>query len=155
MEEKPNEEKSEKISNKEKNEKRTPEGENGERTAEECELSPEEILERAKKENEKLGDERQRGRMQWGNYAGFLATTLACVIVMLVTTFVNGEVPIGLMAILFTGIAAQNIAQACVYRACVSGKKVRVASAVCAALITVGAAIYWALWILELCGVSI
>ncbi len=150
MEEKPNEEKSEKISNKEKNEKRTPEGENGERTAEECELSPEEILERAKKENEKLGDERQRGRMQWGNYAGFLATTLACVIVMLVTTFVNGEVPIGLMAILFTGIAAQNIAQACVYR-----NKMHVVSAVCAALITAGAAIYWVLWILELCGVSI
>ena len=113
-------------------------------------LSPEEILERAKKENEKLGDERQRGRMLWGNYAGFLATTLAYVIVMLVTTFVNGEVPIGLMAILFTGIAAQNIAQACV-----SGKKVRAVSAVCAALITIGAAIYWVLWILELCGVSI
>ena len=113
-------------------------------------LSAEEILERAKKENEKLGDERQRGRMQWGNYAGFLATTLACVIVMLVTTFVNGEVPMGLMAILFTGIAAQNIAQACVSR-----KKVRTVSAVCAALITIGAAIYWVLWILELCGVSI
>ena len=113
-------------------------------------LSPEEILERAKKENEKLGDERQRGRMLLGNYAGFLATTLACVIVMLVTTFINGVVPTGIMAILFTGIAAQNIAQACV-----SGKKVRVVSAVCAALITVGATIYWVLWILELCGVSI
>ena len=124
--------------------------EHEEKTPEEGELTPEEILERAKKENEKLGDERQRGRLLWGNYAGFLATTLACVIVMLVTTFVNGEVPIGLIAILFTGIAAQNIAQACVSR-----KKVRAVSAVCAALITVGAAIYWALWILELCGVSI
>ena len=113
-------------------------------------LSSEEILERAKKENEKLGDERQRGRMLWGNYAGFLATTLACVIVMLAMTFVNGVVPTGIMAILFTGIAAQNIAQACV-----SGKKVRTVSAVCAALITVGALIYWVLWILELCGVSI
>ena len=129
--------------------------ENEEKTPEKCELSAEEILERAKRENEKLGDERQRGRLLWGNYAGFIATTLACVIVMLVTTFVNGEVPTGIMAILFTGIAAQNIAQACVYRACVSGKKVRVASAVCAALITIGAAIYWVLWILELCGVSI
>ncbi len=113
-------------------------------------LTAEEILARAKKENEKLGDERQRGRMLWGNYAGFLATTLACVIVMLVTTFVSGTVPTGLMAILFTGIAAQNIAQACVCR-----RKVRVVSAVCAALITLGAAIYWVLWILELCGVSI
>ena len=131
-------------------EENQPTKENEEKTPEESELSPEEILERAKKENEKLGDERQRGRMQWGNYAGFLATTLACVIVMLVTTFVNGEVPMGLMAILFTGIAAQNIAQACV-----SGKKVRTVSAVCAALITVGALIYWVLWILELCGVSI
>ena len=113
-------------------------------------LSSEEILERAKKENEKLGDERQRGRLQWGNYAGFFATTFACVIVMLVMTFVNGKVPTGIMAILFTGIAVQNIVQACVYR-----KKVRAVSAVCAALITAGAAIYWVFWILELCGVSI
>lgn len=124
--------------------------ENNEKTPEEGELTPEEILARAKKENEKLGDERQRGRMLWGNYAGFIAVTLACVIVMLVTTFVSGTVPTGLMAILFTGIAAQNIAQACVSR-----KKVRVVSAVCAALVTLGAAIYWVLWILELCGVSI
>ena len=131
-------------------EENQPTKENEKTTAEESELSAEEILERAKKENEKLGDERQRGRMLWGNYAGFLATTLACVIVMLVMTFVNGEVPTGLMAILFTGVAAQNIAQACV-----SGKKVRTVSAVCAALITTGAAIYWVLWILELCGVSI
>ena len=116
---------------------------------EEGELSAEEILERAKKENEKLGDERQRSRMQWGNYAGFVATALSCVIVMLVTTFVNGEVPTGLIAILFTGIAAQNIVQACISR-----NKVRVISAVCAALITASAAIYWVMWILELCGVN-
>lgn len=113
-------------------------------------LSAEEILERAKKENEKLGDERQRGRMQLGNYVGFIATTFSCVVVMLVMTFINGEVPTGLMAILFTGVAAQNIAQACVSR-----KKVRVVSAVCAALITTSAAIYWVLWILELCGVNL
>ena len=120
--------------------------------AENCdrELSPEEILERAKKENEKNGDERERGKIQWCNYAGYVAIALSCVVVMIVLTVINGKAPTAVMASLFTGIAAQTVVQACVCR-----KKVRVVSAVCAALITAGALLYWALWILELCEVSI
>ena len=115
----------------------------------EKELSPEEILKRAKRENEKLGDERQRGRLKWGNYAGFIALELAVAIVLLVKVCTQDAVPTEIFAMLFTGIAAQNIAQTCISR-----KKVRVVSAVCAALITASAAIYWVMWILELCGVN-
>lgn len=113
-------------------------------------LAPEEILERAKKENEKLGDERQRDRLQWGNYAGFIATILSCAVVMIVKIALEKVVPTELMATLFTGIAAQNIVQACVCT-----KKMRVLYSVTAALITAGTVMYWVMWILELCGVSI
>ena len=68
------------------------------------ELSSEEILERAKKENEKLGDERQRGRMAWGNYAGFIATTFAAAIVLIVEVCVHDRLPTEIYVILFSGI---------------------------------------------------
>ena len=113
-------------------------------------LSPEEILVRAKKENEKFGDERQRGRLLLGQYAGFIATELAAVIVLLVVTIVEDRFPIEMFLILFTGLSAQNIAQACIYR-----KKVRVVSIVCATLITACTVMYWVLWILGLCGVNL
>ena len=125
--------------------------ENEEKTAAESELTPEEVLERAKKENEKLGDERQRERLQWGNYAGFIAVMLSCVVVMLVMTFLYGTVPTGIMAIFFTGVAAQTVVQACVMQR----KKLRVTFSVCAALVTAGTLMYWVLWILELCEVNI
>ncbi len=112
------------------------------------ELSSEEILERAKKENENLGDERQRGRMAWGNYAGFIATILSAVIVLIVKTFLRGSIPNEIFAIFASGIAAQNIAQACVCT-----KKFRTLYIVTSVLITAGAVLYWVMWILELCGV--
>ena len=116
----------------------------------ETQLSPEEIVARAKRENEKLGDERQRGRMAWGNYAGFIATTLAAAIVLLVEVCVGDRLPAEIYVILFSGIAAQNIAQACV-----CAKKLRAVSIVTSALITACAVLYWVMWILELCGVSL
>lgn len=112
------------------------------------ELSSEEILERAKRENEKLGDERQRGRMAWGNYAGFIATTFAAAIVLLVEVCVHGRLPTEIYVILFSGIAAQNIAQACVCT-----KKLRTVCIVTSVIITAVVAIFWVMWILELCGV--
>ena len=115
------------------------------------ELSPEEILERAKKENEKNGDERERGKIQWCNYAGYVAIALSCVVVMIVLTVINGKAPTAVMAILFTGIAAQNIVQACVNKQ----KKTKTVFIVCAVLITAGTAVYWVLWILGLCGVAL
>ena len=117
---------------------------------ENAELSPEEIVARAKKENEKLGDERQRGRMAWGNYAGFLAATLAAVIVLLVEVCVGDRLPAEIYVILFSGIAAQNIAQACVCT-----KKLRAVCIVTSVLITASAVIFWVTWIMELCGVNL
>ena len=114
----------------------------------ETSLSPEEIVARAKKENEKLGDERQRGRMAWGNYAGFLATTLAAAIVLLVEVCIGDRLPTEIYVILFSGIAAQNIAQACVCT-----KKLRALCIVTSVIITAVVAIFWVMWILELCGV--
>ena len=113
-----------------------------------AELSPEEIVARAKRENEKLGDERQRGRMAWGNYAGFLATTLAAAIVLLVEVCIGDRLPTEIYVILFSGIAAQNIAQACVCT-----KKLRALCIVTSVIITAVVAIFWVMWILELCGV--
>ena len=117
---------------------------------EEKTLSPEEILTRAKKENEKLGDERQRGRMAWGNYAGFIATTLAAAIVLLVEVCVGDRLPTEIYVILFSGIAAQNIAQACV-----CAKKLRAVFIVTSVIITAGVLMFWVMWILELCGVAL
>ena len=116
----------------------------------EKELSPEEILKRAKRENEKFGDERQRGRIVWGNYAGFIALELAVVIVLLVKVCTQDAVPTEIFAILFTGIAAQDIAQACV---CV--KKLRPFYIVIDVLIAACAVTYWVFWILGLCGVPV
>ncbi len=116
----------------------------------EKELSPEEILKRAKRENEKLGDERQRGRLKWGNYAGFIALELAVAIVLLVKVCTQDAVPTEIFAMLFTGIAAQNIAQACV---CV--KKLRPFYIVICVLIAACAVAYWVFWILGLCGVPV
>ncbi len=114
-------------------------------------LSSAEILERAKKENEKFGDERQRGRMQLGNYAGFMAVEFACAVIMIVSLIVYRDVPPELYCILFTGCAAQNIVQACVNQ----NKKTKMFFTVCAVLIAVGTAIMWVLWILKLCGVAL
>lgn len=112
-------------------------------------LSPEEILGRAKRENEKMGDERQRGRMTWGNQAGFIAATLAAAIVVFVEVFALDRAPTEIYAILFAGIAAQYIAQACV---CV--KKWRPFYIVTSVIITACVVFFWVAWILELCGVT-
>lgn len=118
---------------------------------EEKALSREEILARAKNENKKNGDERQRGRMQWGNYAGFIAMEFACVVVMFAKIFTEEKFSPEIYGILFTGLAAQNIVQACV---CTS-KKQRIAFIVCAVLITLGTAVMWTFWILGLCGIEL
>ena len=121
-----------------------------ERVPEEA-LSTEEILVRAKKENEKNGDERQRSQMQWGNYAGFIGMELACVIIMFSKIFTGNEFSPEFFCIMFTGVAAQNIVQACVNK----NKKTKVVFIVCAALITAGALIMWVFWILGLCGIEL
>ena len=77
------------------------------------ELSREEVLSRAKNEN-KYGDERQRSQMQWANYAGFIATEFACVIIMFSKIFTGNEFSPEFFCIMFTGVAAQNIVQACI-----------------------------------------
>ncbi len=118
---------------------------------EQTELSPEEILERAKKENEKNGDERQRSQMQWANYAGFIAMELACVIIMFSKIFMSDKFSPEFFCIMFTGIAAQNIVQACVNK----NKKTKTVFIVCAALVAAGTVIMWTFWILGLCGIDV
>ena len=112
-------------------------------------LSREEVLSRAKSEN-KYGDERQRGRMQWANYAGFIAMEFACCIVLFGKIFTSDEFSPELFCILFTGIAAQNIVQACVNK----NKKTKTVFIVCAVLITACTVLYWVFWVLGLCGID-
>ena len=88
--------------------------------------------------------------MAWGNYAGFIATTLAAVIVLLVEVCVGDRLPTEIYVILFSGIAAQNIAQACV-----CAKKFRALYIVISVLITAGVVMFWVTWIMELCGVAL
>ena len=114
------------------------------------ELSREEILSRAKRENAN-GDERQRSQMQWANYAGFIATELACIIVMFSKIFMSDEFTPEFFCIMFTGVAAQNIVQACVTKK----RTIKIVFTVCAALITAATAIYWVFWILGLCGIHL
>lgn len=97
-----------------------------------------------------MGDERQRGRIPWASNVGFIAAELAAVIVLMVTIFVQDRLPTEIYIILFTGIAAQDIAQACV-----SPKKQKIVFAVTGALIAACTLMYWVFWILELCGINI
>ena len=115
------------------------------------ELSREEVLSRARTENAKNGDERQRSQMQWANYAGFIATEFACIIIMFSKIFTGNEFSPEFFCIMFTGVAAQNIVQACVNK----NKKTKVVFIVCAALITAATAVYWVFWILGLCGIEL
>ena len=114
-------------------------------------LSRDEILSRARTENAKNGDERQRSQMQWANYAGFIAMEFACIIVMFSKIFMSDEFTPEFFCIMFTGIAAQNIVQACVNK----NRKTRTVFIVCAALVTACAVIYWVFWILGLCGIRL
>ncbi len=113
-------------------------------------LSRDEILARAKKENQN-GDERQRAQMQWANYAGFIAMEFACIIVMFARLFTSDEFTPEFFCIMFTGIAAQNIVQACVTK----NPKTKIVFIVCAALITACTVVYWVFWILKLCGIQL
>ncbi len=123
--------------------------EEGQREGEK-ELSREEILSRARSENEN-GDERQRGRMQWANYAAFLAMEFACIVIMFSKIFTSDEFTPELFCILFTGLAAQNIVQACF----TEKRAIKIVFTVCAVLITACTAIYWVFWILGLCGIHV
>ena len=114
-------------------------------------LSREEVLSRARTENAKNGDERQRSQMQWANYAGFIATEFACIIIMFSKIFTGNEFSPEFFCIMFTGVAAQNIVQACVNK----NKKTKIVFIVCAALITAATAVYWVFWILGLCGIEL
>ena len=113
-------------------------------------LTREEILARAKREN-KDGDERQRSQMQWGNYAGFIAMEFACVVIMFTQIFLRDKFRPEFFCIMFTGVAAQNIVQACVNK----NKKTKTVFIVCAALITAATVLYWAFWVLGLCGIDL
>ncbi len=113
-------------------------------------LSRDEILARAQRENQN-GDERQRSQMQWANYAGFIAMEFACIVIMFTQIFTGNEFTPEFFCIMFTGVAAQNIVQACVNK----NRKTRTLFIVCAALITAGAVAYWVFWILGLCGIQL
>lgn len=115
---------------------------------EEPTLSKEEILARSRKENEMSGDERERGRRLWTRNIGFLATVLACAVALIVRVCFEDAVPYELMAVIFTGLAAQNIAEAFI----TENKKLK-ALAIIVAVLSLGVAIlYWVEFGLHLAG---
>lgn len=120
--------------------------ENG--SAEERALSKEEILARSRKENEKNGDERERGRRLWTRNIGFMATMLACAVALIVRVCMEEHNAYDLMAIIFTGLAAQNIAEAFI----TENKKLKALSIFVAVLSIGVAALYWAQFGLRLAG---
>lgn len=114
------------------------------------EKSKEEILELSRQENKKSGDERQKERMKWSNYVGFVVTMSAALIVLIVKMILN-EQWTELLVIIYSGVAAQNIAQAIV----LEQKKLRPLFIFTAVLISLVAIFYWVEWILALCGIKI
>ncbi len=111
-------------------------------------LSKEEILARSRKENEKSGDERERGRRLWTKNVGFMATVLACAVALIVRVCFEDDVPYEIMAIILTGLAAQNITETFI----TENRKLK-AFTFGVAVISIGVAIlYWVEFGLQLAG---
>ncbi len=111
-------------------------------------LSKEEILERSRTENEKNGDEREQSRKLWSKYVGFMATVLACAVVLFVRVCTEDTVPYDLMAIIFTGLVAQNAVELFV----TTNKKLKVLSLIVTAVGLAAAILYWVEWGMSLAG---
>ncbi len=116
--------------------------------AEEPALSKEEILARSRKENERCGDEREQGRKLRAKYLGFVAVVLACGVVMMVRLLTEDVVPYDLMAIMLTGLVAQNTVELFV----TTNKTLRAVSIVAEIVVLAAAIMYWVEWGLSLAG---
>ncbi len=115
---------------------------------EEPALSKEEVLARSRKENGINGDEREQGRRLWSKYVGFMATVLACAVVLFVRICTEDTVPYDLMAIIFTGLVAQNAVELFI----TTNKKLKVLSLIVTAVGLAAAILYWVEWGLSLAG---
>ena len=113
---------------------------------EEPALSKEEVLARSRKENSS-GDEREQGRRLWSRSLGFAACVIACGVAIIVRACM-GDLAYDLPAVIFTGVAAQNAAEA-FYTA---NKKLKWL-AIFVAVLSVGVAtLYWVQFGLQLAG---
>lgn len=110
-------------------------------------LSKEEILERSRNENKKNGDEREREKMKYAPYAGWLAGIVAIFIVEMVC-LAKGQPVNHLLAIMTTMLAAQTIYQAVV------AKRFKIVFCITAAIIAIGAVMIFVVWGLELAGID-
>ncbi len=120
---------------------------NVEQSSEEPVLSKEEILQRSRKENEKNGDEREQNRRLLAKYLGFAACMIACGVAIIVRACM-GDLAYDLPAVIFTGVAAQNAAEAFF----TANKRLKWL-AIFVAVLSVGVAIlYWVQFGLQLAG---
>ena len=116
-------------------------------SSEEPVLSKEEILQRSRKENEKNGDEREQNRRLRAKYLGFAACMIACGVAIIVRACM-GDLAYDLPAVIFTGVAAQNAAEAFF-----TGNKKFKWLAILVAVLSVGVAVlYWVQFGLQLAG---
>ena len=104
------------------------------------ELSDEEILEQFKKEN-KNGDERDRDRLKYAPYAGFLAGGIMILILEIVMMCLHKDY-LHLVIVLCTMLSAQSIYQSFVVT---KNKRAIRAAAIVTTVCTVGAIICWIL----------
>ena len=119
-----------------------------ENSEKEEQLSKEEILARSRRENEKNGDEREQGKRLLSRNIGFMATVLACAVALIVRVCLEDTVPYELMAIIFTGLFAQNAAEAFF----TANKRLKWL-AIFVAVLSVGVAtLYWVQFGLQLAG---
>ena len=110
-------------------------------------LSKEEILALSRRENEKSGDEREQGRRLLARSLGFAACVIACGVAIIVRACM-GDLAYDLPAVIFTGVAAQNAAEAFY----TTNKKLKWL-AIFVAVLAVGVAIlYWVQFGLQLAG---
>ncbi len=115
--------------------------------AEDPALSKEEILARSRREN-KSGDEREQSRRMWSKYAGFAAMVLACAVVLFVRICTEDTVPYDLMAIIFTGLVAQNSVELFV----TTNKTLKALSLMATVVGLAAAILYWVEWGMFLAG---
>ncbi len=111
-------------------------------------LSKEEILARSRRENEKNGDEREQGKRLLSRNIGFMVTILACAIAMIVRVCLEDTIPFELMAIIFTGLFAQNTAELFF----TTNKKLKALTLLVSAVSFAAAILYWVEWGLSFAG---
>ena len=81
-------------------------------------------------------------------YLGFVAVVLACGVVMMVRLLTEDVVPYDLMAIMLTGLVAQNTVELFV----TTNKTLRAVSIVAEIVVLAAAIMYWVEWGLSLAG---